>query len=610
VASRRRILYVTKGFEPVLPGGVEVHARELVRALGRRHEISVLTRSTGVAGERVVDGVRVHAVDGDGGPANDTATLAAFESLLTEAAPEVVHVDYLWSERAAASRALLDAAARRRVPTVLALHDYWYLCPRATLFDRDARVCAGPAARCGACMAPWPTRNPLRAWRRMRAQQRRRLAFRGVLDGCSLAVAVSAHVRDRYLAAGACADRIVVVPPGIRSAALATPPPAGGPLGIAFLGRLQPEKGAHVLLEALARVGSGWELDIWGPGERTYVERLRARAAALPCPVRLRGEYEPAHLDEIVAGAHVVVVPSQWPESFGLVAAEALVRGRLVVASRVGGLADQIVDGVTGTLVPPGNAERLGAALGALVERHRAGETLTAATPSAVRTIDAEVADWDRLYELLAAAPDRPAEAAVRFDLDGAAEAIAGALGGDGDDVVASLARRRRATWRRGSPAARLAAAAVDERSGESAAIARTVLALLRARRAPTVLVANPGLGGVVLQLAAGGLTPHALVPPGQAGDVLARRLAACGVAEGAVSPGAYDAVLLLPGAARPSGAVLRQLAVAARADGGLVVVCDGRVSHVELMDGVRDLGPLAGAPIAARVFERGHFSV
>ena len=61
------------------------------------------------------------------------------------------------------------------------------------------------------------------------------------------------------------------------------------------------------------------------------------------------------------------VVPSVWPEPFGLVAAEAMAAGKPVVASAVGGLAELVQDGITGIHVPPGDVTALRHALERIV---------------------------------------------------------------------------------------------------------------------------------------------------------------------------------------------------------------------------------------------------
>ena len=66
--------------------------------------------------------------------------------------------------------------------------------------------------------------------------------------------------------------------------------------------------------------------------------------------------------------ASVAVVPSVWPEPMGRVAIEAMLAGRAVVASDVGGLRDVVTHGVTGLTVPPGDPGALAAALDDLLD--------------------------------------------------------------------------------------------------------------------------------------------------------------------------------------------------------------------------------------------------
>ena len=73
-------------------------------------------------------------------------------------------------------------------------------------------------------------------------------------------------------------------------------------------------------------------------------------------------------LIELYSRADICVAPSLWAEPFGMVAVEAMASGRPVVASNVGGLADSIVDGETGFLVPPGDPEALAEKLRLLLD--------------------------------------------------------------------------------------------------------------------------------------------------------------------------------------------------------------------------------------------------
>ncbi|HEX5441429.1 MAG TPA: glycosyltransferase [Ktedonobacterales bacterium] len=135
-----------------------------------------------------------------------------------------------------------------------------------------------------------------------------------------------------------------------------------GPV-VVFVGRLVPEKGVAVLVEAFAQLLSGYptaKLVIVGDGpDRASLEALARRLQIARSVVfaGARNDVAPFYLL-----ADVVAIPS-LSEPFGIVAVEAMAAGRPVVASNVGGLADTVVDGQTGRLAPPGDAPALAEAL-------------------------------------------------------------------------------------------------------------------------------------------------------------------------------------------------------------------------------------------------------
>jgi glycosyltransferase involved in cell wall biosynthesis len=146
--------------------------------------------------------------------------------------------------------------------------------------------------------------------------------------------------------------------PGVPDPGERPPVPWGRPR-IAFVGRLVAEKGPGVAVAAAELTDADWELVGEGP-------LLGPLARSAGPNVRFLGRVaDPA---AIVAACHAVVVPSVWQEAFGLVAVEAMALGRAVLASRVGGLAEIVEDGVSGLLVPPGEARALAEAVGALDE--------------------------------------------------------------------------------------------------------------------------------------------------------------------------------------------------------------------------------------------------
>jgi glycosyltransferase involved in cell wall biosynthesis len=189
------------------------------------------------------------------------------------------------------------------------------------------------------------------------------------------------HVIFNSLAAAACfdlpSDRVSVVPPGVDSRLFV---PADHPprrvTRVGMIARLAPLKGQHVFVEAAQRLADTHphlEFVIAGSalfGEDEYARSVRQQAAAGPHADRIRFLGFVDDVPGLMRDLDVVVHASTLPEAFGQVIVEAMLAGRPVVATAIGGPSEIIEDGVTGRLVPPADAMALAAAIADL-EWHR-----------------------------------------------------------------------------------------------------------------------------------------------------------------------------------------------------------------------------------------------
>ncbi len=188
-------------------------------------------------------------------------------------------------------------------------------------------------------------------------------------------ICVSQFVRDRFVELGGDPLRTDVVHNGIDVDAY----PTGGAgelraarakLGLSpdsfvamFFGRVVPEKGLHVLVDALSRwerPAPETELLVVGPQpDPAYA------AATLAARPGVRIHQVPLRTDVVTPlhAADVVVVPSVWDEPFGRTVIEALSTGRPAVASAVGGIPEILTGDFARFLVPAGDADALGATL-------------------------------------------------------------------------------------------------------------------------------------------------------------------------------------------------------------------------------------------------------
>jgi glycosyltransferase involved in cell wall biosynthesis len=233
----------------------------------------------------------------------------------------------------------------------------------------------------------------------------RMTAARALFAHVDLFVAPSQSLADEYAALGFEASKIRVsdngFPPMEAPRRSVTRDPAA-PLRIGFAGTIVWHKGVHVLLEAVRQLPSkAYELHIHGACDVApdYVADLHRLAAGLP--VVFHGGFDRSETAEVYAGLDVLVVPSIWLENSPLVIHEAFQAGVPVVGSRIGGTADLITDGCNGRLYDPSSAQALAAVLQSILGDRQQLASWAARLP-AVKSIDDNAREWERVYEEVA----------------------------------------------------------------------------------------------------------------------------------------------------------------------------------------------------------------
>jgi glycosyltransferase involved in cell wall biosynthesis len=259
-------------------------------------------------------------------------------------------------------------AALRPVEDRLFLHahDYFLACPNGGYMHYPQnRPCGLPpmGARC-LCTACDRRHYGHKLWRVARHGVRQRLFDLG--DARARILAVHEGMIP-YLVRGGIAETAIQV---LRNPAMpwrAARVPAEENKEIFFVGRLEPDKGVDLLARAAKRLGA--PLSIVGDGP------LREALARGHPEARLFGWQPREVLARLIGNARLLVLPSRWPETFGLVALEALMSGVPVVISKLALIADEIVRGGLGWSCDPYDE----AALAAAIERPADDDALVAA---------------------------------------------------------------------------------------------------------------------------------------------------------------------------------------------------------------------------------------
>lgn len=207
-----------------------------------------------------------------------------------------------------------------------------------------------------------------------RAYWRYVYGIQGLVDiDTSRVIVVSNAVKRRHQQISLEDTQMTVIPPtGVPRNRIAHYHEGGRPAGrfrLLYVGRISREKGIDVAIEALRllnRKGAGeFTLDVIGSGDVSYLDHLHKLASASCIDQKLH--FHPAKDHEAIFAEYrkydALLVPSQWEEPFGMIVVEGMSQGIPVIASRVGGITDVIIDRENGLLVPPGAPDALAAAV-------------------------------------------------------------------------------------------------------------------------------------------------------------------------------------------------------------------------------------------------------
>ncbi len=340
----------TTGSEPSGPPGqassrrfdlLQVHNRYLNP--GGEDAVVVAEREvlTG-AGHRV----ELHEVQNPSGPLASATALAlspwnpfsaaALSRVIDSHRPDLAHVHNTWYSL---SSSVLSTLRRRRIPTVMTLHNYRVACLNGQLL-RDGEICRLCVGR-----APLPGIR----YRCYRGSLPQSVAVAGAIglqrvldlweEAVDLFVVMSDFSRLLLLDTALPPERIRVKPHFVPDAGARTSPPSSSST-VLFVGRLSAEKGIGMLLDAWS-ISDTADLTLRIIGDGPLRADVEQRGLAR---VELAGWMSPDELAKELRSARALLFPSVSYEPFGLVLIEGMAAGMPVVASGAGGIPEVIGD--------------------------------------------------------------------------------------------------------------------------------------------------------------------------------------------------------------------------------------------------------------------------
>jgi glycosyltransferase involved in cell wall biosynthesis len=390
------------------PGGTEAYLTSLCRALEAQHHPQKLVSITDAAQvsdyrpqpwEEILPlapmGARRLTQDLGRAP----KVFDRLSTVVEEFRPDLVHLHHFDSLFTPMAKFLQGL----KVPLVMTAHDAKLVCPIATLVLPDGKLCEGgilPRCQLTGCEVGWGLPYKLEQDRVFRKKVAPLIRLFIAPSRAAAGFLERHHFRPTRVI-----HPFIDVPPEVVNA---PPPWSSGPPTVGFLGRLETYKGGATLLAAVAQArrdlpdlhlvlaGRGPALDAW---------RSEARSLGLQegRDVEFPGWVEGPAKEAFFARLHLLAVPSEGYENFGLIGLEAMVRARPCLGSDLGGIPDWLEDGKVGKLVRPAD---VGAWRGALIDAFRDPDRLRQWGATARALYEARFEPFHHLEALLPAYHD------------------------------------------------------------------------------------------------------------------------------------------------------------------------------------------------------------
>jgi len=445
-----KIFLSAPAFFPHSFGGGEIYVYRLAKELLKRdYSVNILTSAKWDAGKKsnephviqnyMYDNIPVISISLNPGKISSVEQITGqgpilieiLRKIITEELPELIHINGM-------KPAMVTLCNELKIPHVVTAHHTGIVCPAGGLISHDGTVCKEeindhncipcccfrkrPKWYVGGLMGRIPewvykplgkrlhTRNKLpyflrgliTPWIIEESMRQKKI----VMEKAQMIIAPSYFMKDLLVKGGCNPDKIRVIPHGIEPIGrISVEHIKDRPIRFGYIGRIDPSKGLHLLLEAteFLRNGSSCEIHIFGAARKPWDEEYKEktlRAYKGKSKIIDHGLISHNKLSDIYANIDVLVVPSILPEAFGLVIAEAFSAGRPVIVFNSGALPEQVEHGINGFVIERNNSKALSDVMQKLIDKPELVIKMSKQFPH-VKTMEEYVDELAKVYSTI-----------------------------------------------------------------------------------------------------------------------------------------------------------------------------------------------------------------
>ncbi|MFH1249425.1 MAG: glycosyltransferase family 4 protein [archaeon] len=247
------------------------------------------------------------------------------------------------------------AAKKLNIPVIFIACDFWFLCPLQTLIKKDGTNCTDfHSYRCIDCLE-----NKRDLLQKISLRWRKNLFDKYFFSKVDRIIVLADYWKDLLKKYGLSQEKIKVIPLPLKKERVKKEKVEKD--SILYTGWIVPRKGLHIVLEAMPEILKkipNIKLYVIGendPSEIEYKNKIDKIISEnkLEKNVFLLGKKPYKEVQRIVQKSELVVVPEQWQIALSTFMNEAMIYGKPVVASRIGGIPEYLQDGKCGLLAEP-----------------------------------------------------------------------------------------------------------------------------------------------------------------------------------------------------------------------------------------------------------------
>ncbi len=286
------------------------------------------------------------------------------EKLLREFQPDIAHLHNIYHQL---SPSIIDTLKKYQIPTVMTLHDYKLICPNYKIYSKNEVCYKCQGERYYNCFFRKCMKDSYAKSFLVMIEAYLNNKILKLYHKIDFFIAPSHFMEDVCVKFGILENKLRVVNNFVDSSCISNAKVSDKSY-LLYFGRLSEEKGIDILLEAMKKIEDNIKLKIVGAGPEEKKLKIKSVKLKVEKNIEFIGHKYGKELNNLIINAKAIIIPSIWLENMPMSMLESMALGKVVIASKIGGISEVIKDGVNGMLFSSGNSDSLATKINQLRE--------------------------------------------------------------------------------------------------------------------------------------------------------------------------------------------------------------------------------------------------